>query len=137
MNPILRNILVTIGGLIFGMAVNMGSLILGMKAFPGPEGMTMEIPSMIEHMSEFTTMNYIVPIFAHAFGTFVAALFISRFAVSSKRMLSLIPAFLFLLAGISMAYRLPAPLWMEATDLILAYIPMSLLGYFAGMAGKK
>ncbi len=136
MNPVLRNILVTIGGIIFGMAVNMGTIILGMKLFPGPEGMTMDAVSMAEHMPQFTTMNYIVPILAHALGTLVAAIFIARFVTTKERLFVLIPGFLFLFGGISMAMQLPAPLWMEATDLILAYIPMAFLGYIIGTRGK-
>ena len=42
MNPIVRNILAVLGGIIVGSIVNMGVLILGMNVIPLPEGATMD-----------------------------------------------------------------------------------------------
>ncbi|MDA9773634.1 hypothetical protein N9B82_01640 [Saprospiraceae bacterium] len=137
MNPIVRNVIVVILGLIIGMTFNMGGIMGGMALFPGPEGMTMDPDSMAKYMPQFSTINLIVPIVAHAIGTLAAAIFIGRMAANNEKALCLIPGVVFLLGGISMAMQLPAPMWMEVTDLIVAYIPMSILGYVIGTAGKN
>lgn len=42
--------------------------------------------------------------------------------------MALIVGVLFLIGGVSMVAMLPSPMWFNALDLIVAYIPMAFLG---------
>ena len=52
-------------------------------------------------------------------------------------MVSLVIGFFFLLGGIAAAWMIPAPVWFEAADILLAYIPMALIGARLGGAGRS
>jgi hypothetical protein len=77
-----------------------------------------------------------MPWLAHALGTFVGAILAALIAVGNKMRAAMIVSVLFLIGGIINVYMLPAPMWFNATDLLLAYLPM---GYLGGklMAGRK
>jgi hypothetical protein len=137
MNTKIKNILITIGGMLLGMAANMSTLIMGIKAFPLPEGVDpMNTTSYIAHLDQFTTINYMVPIISHAFGTFVSALFICKLVSSKEKYYALFVGIFFLAGGISMALQVQSPLWVTITDLILAYIPVAFIGYYLGIKNK-
>ena len=71
-----------------------------------------------------------MPIIAHALGSLVGAFVAAKIAGSNHKILALAVAVFFLLGGIYMVYLIPeAPLWMKATDILLAYIPMGWLGW--------
>lgn len=137
MNPILKNILIFILGWILGSAVNMGILSLGGILIPLPEGVDpadMESIKANIHLYEF---RHFIPMFlAHAMGTLIGAFIVAKFAASQHFNLAIFIGGFFLLGGIAMAIMIPAPLWVEAADLIVAYFPMAWLGWkLAG--GKK
>ena len=77
-----------------------------------------------------------MPFLAHALGTFVGALVAAIIAASRKMTFALVIGCVFLLGGIYMVTVLPAPMWLNVADLLLAYIP---LAYLAGklMARNK
>jgi len=138
MNPILRNVLVSIGGLILGNAVNMATLTFGMKLIPPPEGVDFADPqSIADNVDKFELFHFITPFLAHALGTLIAAFFICRFVTTREKTFAIGVGILFLFAGIAAVFMIPAPLWFDIFDLSLAYIPMALLGYFLAMKSKE
>ena len=130
MNPILKNILAVIAGLIIGSIVNYGLLQILNAIIPPPEGMaSADLESIKESMSQFQTKHFIPPFLAHALGTLAGAFTAAKIAASSKLTMALIIGFFFLFGGISMVVMIPStPTWFILLDLIVAYIPMAWLG---------
>ena len=129
MNPVLRNILAILAGLVFGSAVNMGLIMIGPKIIPLPAGyeaMDMESLKASFHLLELR--HFIFPFLAHAIGTLAGAIVASLIAASHKMKIALGIGAAFLLGGISTVFMIPAPIWFTALDLIGAYIPMGWLG---------
>ncbi len=136
MNPILRNILAVVAGLIVGGAVNMGIITLSGSIIPPPNGAdvtTMEGLKATMHL--FEPKHFLMPFLAHALGTLVGALIAALIAASHKLRLALATGVVFLAGGIQMVMALPSPLWFSITDIVGAYIPMAYLG--AKLAMKK
>jgi len=136
MNPILRNILAVIAGLVIGSAVNMFFISLNGPIIPLPEGAdvsTME--GLKESMNLFEPKHFIFPFLAHAVGTLVGAFIAAKIAATHKFKFAMAIGVLFLIGGIINVINLPAPNWFSALDLIAAYIPMGWLG--AKLAIKK
>ncbi|MEM7103382.1 MAG: hypothetical protein AAF502_09655 [Bacteroidota bacterium] len=131
MNPIVKNILAVVAGVLVGWAVNMGLIMLGVTVVPPPEGADVTTPEGFKAaIPLFTPKNYIFPFLAHAIGTLAGAFATAKIAASNKMPLALMIGGLFMIGGIMMVVQLPAPLWFEALDLIMAYFPMGYLGYY-------
>jgi len=129
MNPILKNILAVITGLVIGSAVNMFFISLNGPVISLPEGAdvsTME--GLKESMSLFEPKHFIFPFLAHALGTLVGAYLAARIAATHKFKFALGIGAAFLIGGIINVINLPAPTWFSALDLIMAYIPMAWIG---------
>lgn len=130
MNPILKNVIAVVVGVIIGAAVNMGLIISLGTLIPPPEGVD---PSNMESIKEnihlFEFKHLMSPFIAHALGTLVGAFLAAKIGASHNKILALIIGAVFLYGGISMVMELNAPAWFEALDLIVAYIPMALLGW--------
>lgn len=130
MNPIIKNILAIISGLILGSAVNMGIIMISGSIIPPPEGAdvtTMEGLKASMHL--FQPKHFILPFLAHALGTFAGAFLAGLLAVNHKMKFALGIGVFFLLGGIANTFMLPSPTWFTILDLAGAYIPA---GYFAG-----
>jgi hypothetical protein len=129
MNPILKNVLAVIAGLVAGAVVN-GTLVnLGPLVIPPPEGAditTME--GLKETMHLFKPANFLFPFLAHALGTLVGAVVTAFIAVNHKMKLALLIGAIFLIGGIIMVVSVPSPTWFSIVDLVGAYIPMGWLG---------
>lgn len=129
MNPILRNILGVIAGIFIGGALNMAIVMLGSMNNPAMVGVDMnDMEAFKEAMSNFTTVDFLYPLLAHALGTLVGAFIAAKIAGTKKMMMALIIGAFFMIGGIMNVIALPAPLWMEICDLALAYIPMAWIG---------
>ncbi len=129
MNPIVKNILAVIAGIIAGGALNMGIIMISGSIIPPPEGAditTMEGLKASMHLME--PKHFLMPFLAHAFGTFLGALIAALIVPAQKVKLAMIVGGWFLLGGIVNILMLPSPLWFTFTDLIGAYIPMAYLG---------
>jgi hypothetical protein len=129
MNPVLRNILAFIAGAIFGSVVNMSIIEISSLVIPPPPGAdvsTME--GLSASMGLFQPQHFLMPFLAHALGTLAGAWLAALLAASHKMGLALGIGVLFLAGGISAVVMLPAPLWFEVLDLLLAYIPMAWIG---------
>jgi hypothetical protein len=130
MNPILKNILAVVAGLVVGGAVNMGLIMLSGSVVPPPEGVD---PTNAESLQQgihlFGPQHFIFPFLAHALGTLAGALVAARIAASHKLHFALVIGVFNLFGGIMAATMIPAPVWFIVLDLAAAYIPMAWLGW--------
>ena len=130
MNPILRNVLAIVAGIILGSIVNMAVIMLSSSVIPPPEGVNpSDMGSLKASMHLFEPKHFLMPFLAHAFGTLVGAFVAGLIAINHRLKISLAIGFFFILGGITNILLLPSPLWFTITDLALAYIPMAWLGY--------
>ncbi len=130
MNPMVLNSMAIIGGLILGGIVNMGIVSLGGVLVPPPAGAdvsTMEMLKVTMHL--FEPKHFIFPFLAHSIGTLVGAIFAAKVAATHNLIIANVIGVAFLAGGITMVLSLPSPVWFNALDLIVAYLPMAYLGY--------
>ncbi|WP_405381629.1 hypothetical protein [Maribacter sp. LLG6340-A2] len=136
MNSTLKNILAVVAGLVVGSMVNMGIVMISGSIIPPPEGgdiTTMEGLKSTIHL--FEPKHFLFPFLAHALGTLVGAFVAAKLAASRKMVMALIVGLFFLIGGAINISMLGGPMWFNALDLIVAYIPMAYLGWV--LAGKK
>ena len=138
MNPVLRNGLSLLAGLLIGGALNMYLVEWGMKIIPPaagmdpstPEGLTKALPLM-------EPKHFIFPFLAHALETLVAAYFTIKFSASKKQYLAWVVGFFFMLGGLAMVMMIPFPIWSILVDLLLCYLPMAWLGWKLAKGVKR
>jgi len=136
MNPIVKNILAVIAGIVIGSLVNMGLVMSGHAIISPPEGFDpMDMESLKENIHLFQPKHFVFPFLAHALGTLVGAFLAAKLAVSHKMKFALGIGAFFLLGGIINTMTLGGPTWFNALDIILAYIPMGWLGGKIACAG--
>jgi len=129
MNPILRNIIAVIVGVVIGSLVNMGIITISSSIIPPPEGVDLSnMESLKEAMPLFGPKNFIMPFLAHALGALVGAFLAAKIAASHKMKFALVIGGFFMLGGFMAASMLPAPMWFNVVDIALAYIPMAWIG---------
>lgn len=134
----LRTVLAVIVGLFIGGSVNSGIVAISGKVFPLPEGVDPnDINSIIAHIGEYQPHHFIMPFLAHAMGTLVAGLIIALLTHREKKVLWWIPGLLFFVGGAIAIVMIPAPLWFNALDLLVAYFPMAYLGNWIGHKIRK
>ena len=131
MNPILKNILAVIAGIIIGGFVNMGIIMLSSSVIPPPEGVNpADMESIKANMHLYEPIHFLFPFLAHALGTLIGAMIAYLISANRKTTMAMIVGIFFLIGGITNVIMLPAPTWFAAVDLIGAYLPM------AWLAGK-
>ncbi|MBM4089890.1 MAG: hypothetical protein FJ276_10780 [Planctomycetes bacterium] len=139
MRTIAKNILAVLAGVVVGGLVNMGLVNIGPSVVPLPEGAdvsTME--NLRASMKLFTPVNFLFPFLGHALGTLAGAFVAAKFAASHRVKCALGIGVFFLIGGIAAVSMLGGPLWFNATDLLVAYIPMAYLGaILAGATRRK
>jgi hypothetical protein len=126
MNPIVKNILAVIIGIVAGSAVNMGIIMISGSIIPPPEGVdntTMEGLKAGLHL--FQPKHFLFPFLAHALGTFVGALLATIIAANRKLLFAMVIGVFFLAGGIANILMLPSPTWFTIVDLVGAYLPMA------------
>ena len=111
MNPIVRNILAVIAGLILGGVVNMGIVTISDSIIPLPEGADVTTPEGLKAS-------------------------IHLFEPSRKMLFAIVIGLFNLTGGIVAVTMIPAPMWFNVTDLVLAYIPMAFLAGKLGGSKK-
>jgi hypothetical protein len=135
MNPILKNILAIIAGIIIGSLVNMGIIMVSSLIIPPPDGADVTTTEGLKaSMHLFQPKHFIFPFLAHALGTFVGAFLSALLAGTHKIKFALSIGVFFLLGGIASIFMLPSPTWFTVVDLVGAYIPMA---YIAGKLVEK
>lgn len=137
MNPILRNILAVVAGIVVGSCVNMGIIMISGSVIPPPAGADVTTTEGLKAaMHLFEPKHFLMPFLAHALGTLAGALVAATVAATHKMKFAMAIAVFFLAGGIASVFMLPSPVWFSITDLVLAYLPM---GYLAGklVGGKQ
>lgn len=129
MNPILKNFIAVVFGLIVGGAINMGVILISDSIIPPPPGADVTTTEgLIASMHLFEPKHFIMPFLAHAIGTFAGAMITAIMAANNNMKLALLIGLFNLAGGIMAIMSLPAPVWFSALDVIAAYIPMAYLG---------
>lgn len=129
MNPILRNVLAVIAGLIVGGVVNMALVSLGPMVIPPPEGIDMSNVESLKANSHLLGLkHFIFPWLAHALNALVGAFVCTKIAASHHKTLSLGIGGLTMIGGIATIMMIPAPMVFKVVDLA-AYLPMAWLGW--------
>tara|TARA_R110002167_G_scaffold363325_1_gene583277 strand:+ start:64 stop:471 length:408 start_codon:yes stop_codon:yes gene_type:complete len=130
MNPTFKNVLAVIAGIIIGSIVNMGIIMISGSIIPPPEGgdiTTMEGLKSTMHL--FEPKHFLFPFLAHALGTLVGAFVAAKIAATRKQLMALLIGVFFLIGGSISISMLDGPMWFNALDLLMAYIPMAYLGW--------
>lgn len=129
MNPVLKNILAVVVGLVVGSIVNICIITISGFVIPPPDGAEVTTMEGLEaSMHLFEPKHFLMPFLAHALGTLVGAFLTAKMAASRKMSLALVIGCFFLVGGITNVVMLPSPMWFNVVDLVLAYIPMAYLG---------
>jgi len=129
MNPIVKNILAVVTGVVLGSAVNMGIIMLGPSVIPPPEGVDVtDMESLKSSMHLFEAKHFISPFLAHALGTLAGAFLAALIAANHKMKFALGIGLFFLAGGTANIFMLPSPTWFTVLDLAGAYIPMAWFG---------
>lgn len=128
MNPIIRNIIAVLAGIVIGSIINMTLVELGNILVPVEGGDLSNMEDLKRIMPTFTYKNFIFPFLAHALGTLFGAFIAAYIAATHKTKFAFAIGGFFLIGGITVNMMLPGPIWFEALDLLLAYIPMAFIG---------
>jgi hypothetical protein len=114
------------GAMLNGAIINISS-----KVIAPPKGLELNTAEGLQAaMPHMGPEHFLFPFLAHALGTLLSALLITRFLKSQQFVFSMMAGILFLLGGVSMVIMLPeTPIWFVLVDLLFAYIPMAYLGY--------
>jgi len=138
MKNFFRNFIALFGGAALGALVNGTIISLQPYVVPFPEGVDPnDIESLKGAIMYFSWEQFVMPFLAHALGTFAGAYFAVHVARQGQLFKAMAISVIFLIGGILMVGMLPAPLWFEALDLTLAYLPMGWLAYRVGMRVKS
>jgi hypothetical protein len=134
---ILVNVLAVVLGLVLGSIVNMGLILAGGQLVPPPAGAdTTTMEGLKAALPLFEAKHFLFPFLAHALGTLAGAAVAAFVARSGRFACAMVVGCFFLLGGAINVAMLPAPMWFNVTDLLLAYLPMAWLGHRLG-AGKN
>lgn len=129
MNPIAKNVLAVISGVVVGGLVNMGLINIGPLVVSLPEGADLStMENLRDSMKLFTPVNFLFPFLAHALGTLSGAFVAAKVAASHQVKFAIGIGVFFLIGGATMVSMLGGPMWFNVSDLLLAYIPMGYLG---------
>ncbi len=135
MNPVIKNILAVIAGIVVGSVVNMGIIMISGSVIPPPEGADVTTAEGLKaSMHLFQPKHFIMPFLAHALGSLAGGLVAALIAATHKTKFALGVSAFFLLGGIANVFMLPSPMWFNIVDLAGAYLPM---GYLAGKLATK
>ncbi|MEO8516742.1 MAG: hypothetical protein ABI426_08360 [Flavobacterium sp.] len=129
MNPIIKNILAVLAGIVIGSIVNMGIIMMSSFIIPSPEGADITTAAGLKaSIHLFEPKHFIFPFLAHALGTLVGAFVAGLMAANNKMRIALGIGAFFIIGGIANVCMLPSPTWFTILDLVVAYIPMAYLG---------
>jgi hypothetical protein len=127
---ILKRTIVIFISLFSGAMLNGAIINISSKVIAPPKGFDLNTAEGLQAaMPHMGPEHFLFPFLAHAIGTLISAVLISRFLKSQQFVFSMMAGILFLMAGVAMVIMLPGtPIWFILVDLIGAYIPMAYLG---------
>jgi hypothetical protein len=139
MHPAIRSIASVMLGLVAGSSVNMGLVVAGHMIVPPPPGFdasSMEALAATAHL--LGPQHFVFPFLAHAVGTLVGGALAAALSDGTRLRPAIIVGVFFLLGGGMNVAAIPAPMWFNVVDMVLAYLPMAWLGWWlAGRVGRK
>jgi hypothetical protein len=125
----LRWFIAVVAGFAAGSIINGGIVLIGGSIVPPPPGANVStVEGTRAAMELMQPRHFVFPFLAHALGTLAGVLVAARLAPPGVRGPAFVVGGLFLLGGLAAAFMFPAPAWFIAADLLLAYVPMTLLG---------
>ncbi len=131
-----RNILALVAGILVGVFLNGFLVTVGPAIVPLPDGADIStMDGLRDSMKLFAPINFLFPFLAHALGALLGAFVAAKLALSHNFKFAMGVGLFFLAGGTYMVANVGGPLWFNALDLILAYLPMAWLG--ARLAGKR
>ena len=133
MNTLIRNILAVILGFVLGSIANIALVVAGPRVIPPPPGVDFSnAQNFAANLHLLEPRHFIFPFLAHAIGTLVGALVAYLIAGSRRVTFAYVLGVLFLAGGIVAVCMYPAPVWFDALDLVVAYLPMAWLAVKLG-----
>lgn len=130
MNPIVKNFLAILMGILIGMLLNMSIIMIGPSIIPPPDGANVTTTEGLKaSLHLFQAKHFIFPFLAHALGTFAGAFAAAKIAANHRLKFALGIGIFFFAGGTANVFMLPSPAWFNTLDLIFAYLPMA---YLAG-----
>ncbi len=127
MNPIVKNFLAILMGILIGMLLNMSIIMIGPSIIPPPDGVNVTTTEGLK--ASLHLKHFIFPFLAHALGTFAGAFAAAKIAANHRLKFALGIGIFFFAGGTANVFMLPSPAWFNTLDLIFAYLPMA---YLAG-----
>jgi hypothetical protein len=136
---ILKRTLVIFIALFAGAMLNGAIINISSKVIAPPKGFDLNTAEGLQAaMPHMGPEHFLFPFLAHAIGTLISAVLITRFLKSQQFVFAMMAGILFLMAGVAMVIMLPGtPIWFILLDLIVAYIPMAYFGYKLALRSKK
>ena len=126
MSPGLKNAIGIVVGLAVCMGLNGALVGAGSSLIPPPEGVDPNnLDSIKANIHRYGPKHFVVPLVAHAAGSFVGAWIAAILAASRKRRVAMMIGIVHLIGGIVATYMIPAPVWFISADLLFAYLPMA------------
>lgn len=130
-NRIIRNSVASLAGLLAGAFLNGLIIRYSHWLIPPPEGTDLRTEAGLKTgMVLMGPQHFLMPFLAHFLGSLAAAFLATR--ISNSLIPALVCGVIFFAGGAWMVAILPSPLWFNALDLSLAYLPAAWLGYRLG-----
>lgn len=127
----LRLILAVVVGFFIGSVVNMALITVSGQVIPPPPGADMSTTEGLKAaMPLLEPKHFLFPFLAHSLGTLVGAAIATFIAPGLGKRPAFIVGLAFLVGGITAVALIPAPLWFSIVDLLFAYLPAAMLGYW-------
>lgn len=127
----MKNILGILAGVILGAVINGSLITISGHIIPPPDGTDLTTEEGLKAaIPLMEAKHFLFPFLAHALGTLVGA-YVAALIATSKKVSAIVVGFFFLAGGIWSCFLIPAPAWFMIADIVLAYIPMALLGWKA------
>jgi hypothetical protein len=130
----MKNFLLRLGAialaLFLGGSLNMFIVGISGSVIPPPPGAdftTAEGLQQSAHLME--PRHFIMPFLAHALGTLLAGFVAAALTRERRLSAAIITGLVFLTGGIMAVQMIPAPMWFNVLDLVVAYVPMAWAGY--------
>jgi hypothetical protein len=128
MKRALINSLIFIVAIFVGANVNMALINIGPTIITMPKGFDLTTEKgLVAAMPFMEAKHFLFPFLAHAFGTFIAVMIVTILMKERSKFYSFFVAGLFFFDGAYMVSVLPAPIWFNVLDLVVAYFPMMYL----------
>jgi len=129
MPRLLRVIVAVLIGFAIGSTVNMGLVMLGGKVIAPPSGADVTtLQGLKTSLHLFEPKHFLFPFLANGLGTLAGAFVATVIVPSRMATPATVVGGLFLLGGIANTFMLPGPVWFNAADLLLAYLPAAWAG---------